>query len=208
MNSTTEKPVGAWYRLCCFLFLGVVYQSQRQICNCMSYLLHKKWAPVAGRSTQSHSSQVATNQVDQQRGHMWLWDGIPFLLQDLSEVSQHGVISHTSSYNTSDLIPHLGWGLGCWQVAQSNFISQEETKNRRRELDFKDHQITWSGSWPIFLCMFCVMHLQDTDDCTHNKCLLFLHHTVKRKSHVGKKSEGRDGQSDWRYSMRKDKDVE
>lgn len=124
---------------------------------------------------------------------MWLWDGIPFLLQDLSEVSQHGVISHTSSYNTSDLIPHLGWGLGCWQAAQSNFISQEETKNRRRELDFKDHQITWSGSWPIFLCMFCVMHLQDTDDCTHNKCLLFLHHTVKRKSHVGKKSEGRDG---------------
>ena len=60
-----------------------------------------------GRSIRSHNSLAPPPHAGHQPGHTLLWDGIPFLNQDLSQVSQHGCVGHSGTYSTPKLIPQV-----------------------------------------------------------------------------------------------------
>src|SRR4029434_5411068 len=60
-----------------------------------------------GRSLRSHNSLAPLTHAGLQPSHTLLWDGIPFLNQDLSQVSQHGCVGHSDTYSTPKLIPQV-----------------------------------------------------------------------------------------------------
>src|SRR4029434_9211688 len=60
-----------------------------------------------GRSIRSHNSLAPPPHAGHQPGHTLLWDGIPFLNQDLSQVSQHGCVDHSGTYSTPKLIQQV-----------------------------------------------------------------------------------------------------
>lgn len=53
-----------------------------------------------GRSIRSHNSLAPPPHAGHQPGHILLWDGIPFLTQDLLKVNQRGGVGHSSMYIT------------------------------------------------------------------------------------------------------------
>lgn len=68
-----------------------------------------------GRSIRSHNSLAPPPHAGHQPGHTLLWDGIPFLNQDFSQVSQHGCVGHSATrVNTTrrilqGILAHFLW---------------------------------------------------------------------------------------------------
>ena len=60
-----------------------------------------------GRSICSHNSLAPPPHAGHQPGHILLWDGIPFLNQELLKFNQRGCVGHSSTYSTPKLIPQM-----------------------------------------------------------------------------------------------------
>src|SRR4029434_3245141 len=60
-----------------------------------------------GRSIHSYNSLAPPPHAGHQAGHTLLWDGIPFLNQELLQVSQRGSVGHSNTYSTPKLIPQV-----------------------------------------------------------------------------------------------------
>ena len=55
----------------------------------------------------SHNSFAPPPHAGHQPGHFLLWDSIPFLNEDILQVSQRGCVGHSKTYSTPKLIPQM-----------------------------------------------------------------------------------------------------